>query len=103
MIQTVYDFLFFLAGVFLHMSLLHFFSFYETRHHPMIARAKNPYFASKVWGVIQALCGMMILVFGKYQFGENIPTLCLILGFCFWAVFLGVFAGRRYCNNAENS
>jgi hypothetical protein len=99
MIQAGLDFLYFLAGIFLHMSLLHLFSFYETQHHPMIARARNPYFASKIWGVIQLSCGTIILALGKFQFGWNLPTLFVWLGFSFWAALLGIVSGKRYARN----
>ena len=101
MIQAGLDTLYFLAGVFLHMSLLHLFSFYETQHHPMIARARNPYLASKIWGVIQLSCGTLILAVGKFQFGWNPPTLSVWLGFSFWAVLLGIVSGKRYAKNGN--
>jgi uncharacterized membrane protein YesL len=101
MIQVVFDFLYFLAGIFLHMSLLHLFSFYETQHHPIIARARNPYLASKVWGILQLFFGTIILAFCRFQFGLNLPTLFLFLGFSFWAAFLGIVSGARY-NKNEN-
>ncbi len=96
MIQVGLDFLFLLSGIFLHMSFLHLFSFYETQHHPMIARARNPYLASKIWGVIQLVCGVIILALCKFQFGWNLPTLFVSLGFSFWAVLLGIASGKRY-------
>ena len=97
--QAGFDILYFLAGIFLHMSLLHLFSFYETQHHPMIARARNPYLASKVWGVIQFSCGITILALCKFQFGWNLPTLFVCLGFIFWAILLGIVSGKRYETN----
>lgn len=96
MIQAGFDFLYFIAGIFMHMSLLHLFSFYETEHHPMISRAENPYLASKLWGVVQMALGISILAFTQYQFGKNLPTLFLFLGFGFWAIFFGIASGSRY-------
>lgn len=78
------------------MSLLHLFSFYETQHHPLIARAGNPYLASKVWGVIQLFFGVITLALGRYQFGFNPQTLFVFSGFSFWGVFLGIVSGKRY-------
>ena len=96
MIQVVFALLYFAAGIFLHMSLLHLFSFYETQHHPMIARAGNPYLASKVWGIVQLFLGVLILAVCQYQFGLNLPTLFVFLGFGFWAILLGGVSGKRY-------
>jgi|ERR1700690_612216 len=95
MTQAGYDFLYFLAGIFLHMGLLHLFSFYETQDHPMIASARNPYLASKIWGVIQLSCGIIILALRKFQFGWNLPTLFAFLGFSFWAVLLGIVSRNK--------
>ncbi len=103
MVQAGLDLLFFLAGIFLHMSLLHLFSFYETQHHPMVMRAGNPYLASKVWGVIQLACGMLILALCRFQFGWNLPTLFVFLGFSFWALFLGIVSGSRYKKDENRS
>lgn len=103
MIQAIFDFLYFLAGIFLHMSLLHLFSFYETQHHPIIARASNPYLASKIWGIVQLFFGIIILALCKYQFGPNLPTLFLFFGFSFWAVFLGIVSGKRYKLNESKT
>lgn len=84
------------------MSLLHLFSFYETQHHPMIARAVNPYAASKVWGVFQFACAIAILAFTPCQLGRNLPSLLVLLGFCSWAIFLGVASGKRYGRGQED-
>ncbi len=101
MIQILFYFLYFLSGIFLHMSLLHLFSFYETQHHPMIAKAKKPYLASKIWGVVQLFFGLIILVLCKYQFGLNLPTILVFTGFGFWAIFLGIFSGKPHKKNNE--
>jgi hypothetical protein len=103
MIQLLFDFLFFMAGIFLHMSLLHLFSFYETQHHPMIAKVRNPYFASKVWGIVQLLCGVRILAFCKFQFDVNLSTFFVVAGFSFWAIFLGIVSGKRYRDKEKPS
>jgi len=96
MIRPLYEFLYFLAGIFLHMSVLHYFSFYEVQHDPLIARSVTPYLASKLWATVQLFCGIIILVFGKFQFGLNIPSLFVALGFAFWGVLTGMLSSKRY-------
>jgi len=94
--EILKDILFVFAGVFFHMSFLHLFSFYETQYHPIIAKSKNPYLASKIWGVIQFVVGTLILVLCKYQLGRNIQTLMISIGFIFWALFMGLLAGKHF-------
>jgi uncharacterized membrane protein YbhN (UPF0104 family) len=90
------DVLFLFSGILIHMSFLHLFSYYETHYHPIISRSKNPYRASKFWGIFQLLVGMIILYLCKYELGRNLPTLFVLIGFCVWGIFLGVFAGKHF-------
>jgi hypothetical protein len=94
--DIVFDILFVFAGTFIHMSILHLFVYYETQHHPMIEKSKNPYRASKLWGIVQFIIGSIILYLGNFQFGKNIGTLMVILGFLLWGLFLGFFAGKKF-------
>jgi hypothetical protein len=55
------SFLFLCAGVFFHMSMIHFFLFSETASYPMIRIWKKPAFASAIQASIQLLAGTLIL------------------------------------------
>ena len=102
MSQILFDLLFFISGVSLNMAFLHMFSFYETQHHPTIARAKRPYLASKAWGVLQLAIGVVILALCNYQFGFNLPTLFVFLGFALWAIFLGLVSRKHTQREASD-
>jgi hypothetical protein len=84
----------FLSGVFFNMSVLHLFAFYETQNHPMIARSKRPYLASKLWGVVQLGIAALFLALIKFNLGFNANTASLLLGFSFWAILLGIVTKR---------
>jgi hypothetical protein len=94
--SILFDVLFVFSGICIHMSILHLFSFYETRYHPMVSKAGNPYRASKIWGIIQLVIALIILYLGKIEIGRNIQTLSVVIGFCAWGIFLGFFAGKSF-------
>jgi hypothetical protein len=79
-------FLCFVAGVFFHMSFLHFFCFAETSTHPMIRMWKRPRLASAIWGSIQLFAGALILLLITFRFALDLDTVMLLAGFCFWGV-----------------
>jgi hypothetical protein len=91
----LYDFLFFCAGVFFHMSIVHFFCFSETASHPMIRIWKNPRLASSISGVIQLFFGLLIILLLKYQFELNFNTLFLFVGFSFWGILRGFHLEKK--------
>ncbi len=96
MFEQILDCIFcFLSGIFFNMSFLHLFAFFETRNHPMIAKSRRPYLASKIWGVVQLTAGSILLILVKFHPGYNLGTAFLAAGFCFWAIVLGVIT-RRY-------
>lgn len=45
--------LFFLAGILLNMSLLHYLAFMETRTHPFVPRSRSPHLTSALWATLQ--------------------------------------------------
>jgi hypothetical protein len=93
--QIVQGFLYFCAGIFLHMSVLHFFFFEETARHPMIRMWKSRGLASALWGCVQLGSGLAILLFSGYRFGPDMDTLLIFLGFCAWGIVHGLWADKR--------
>jgi hypothetical protein len=90
MIGTLDAFLCFCAGIFFHMSVLHFFCFAQTASHPMIRMWKRPKLASSIWGSIQLVAGALILLLLNYRFRLDLDTLTLLAGFCFWGILVAV-------------
>lgn len=88
-------FLYFCAGIFFHISMLHFFCFSETASHPMIRIWKSPKTASSIWGSIQLFSGLLIILLLKYQFGLNLNTLFLFIGFSGWGILRGFILDRK--------
>ena len=86
--------LYFLAGIFLHMSFMHHFSFERVKTHPMIRVWKSPKMAAAVWGTIQLACALLILALQNYKFGFNWNTGCIFLGYSAWAVAAALFSGK---------
>jgi hypothetical protein len=84
-----------LAGILFNMSLLHFFSFAETRNHPVIAQASWPHLASALWASLQLVLGLTILLVLRYRFELNVGTLCLFSGFALWGIAIGYFYDRK--------
>jgi hypothetical protein len=87
------NFLYFCAGVFFHMSIVHFFCSSETVNHPMIRIWENPRLASSISGSIQLFFGLLILLLLKYKFELNFNTLFLFAGFSFWGILRGFSLG----------
>jgi len=90
----------FATGILFNMSFLHLFDFYETQNDAMIAKAKRPYLASKLWGVFQLGAGAILMALVKFNLGFNPNTLALLLGFCFWSILLGIIT-KRYDKNQK--
>jgi hypothetical protein len=90
----------FATGILFNMSFLHLFDFYETQNHAMIAKAKRPYLASKLWGVFQLAVGAILMALVKFNLGYNPNTVSLLLGFCFWSILLGIIT-KRYDKNQK--
>jgi hypothetical protein len=88
-ISILHYFLYFCAGVFFHMSVIHFFCFSETASHPMIRMWKSPAIASSIWGSIQLLAGLLILLLLHYRFELSFNTLLLFIGFSLWGIMRG--------------
>jgi hypothetical protein len=89
-------FLCFCAGVFFHMSILHFFCFAQTARHPMIRMWRRPRLASSLWATVQLAAGALILLLLRFRFALDLDTLTLLAGFCFWGVLGAVlFSGER--------
>jgi hypothetical protein len=95
-LRIIFLVLFFLAGIFFNMALLHMFTFYETQNHPIIKRAKNPYRASKFWGAFQFFCGGIILILCHFRANNLYDRIALGAGFIIWALFLGIFGGKSF-------
>jgi hypothetical protein len=87
--------LLFCAGVFFHMSAVHFFRFEETASHPLIRIWKSPSIASAVWACIQLALGLLIVFSLKYRFVLSLETVPLFFGFCLWGILRGFGAFRR--------
>lgn len=87
--------LLFAAGILLNMALLHFFSFVETRHHPVIARSSMPHLASALWATLQLALAIGILLATQYRFQANLDTLAVFLGFAGWGILLGLLYDRK--------
>lgn len=84
----------FATGILFNMSFLHLFDFYEIQNHTMIAKAKRPYLAGKLWGVFLLAVGAFLLALIKFNLGYNPDTLSLLLGFGFWSILLGLITKR---------
>ncbi|HVM71047.1 MAG TPA: hypothetical protein VMT91_04770 [Anaerolineales bacterium] len=85
----------FLCGIFLEMAMVHLFNYTETRHHPMISRAKSPHLASTLWGLGYLFFSGLILMLIHFKFEVSAGAAALFLGFAGWAIFLAVIAERR--------
>ena len=86
-------FLCFCGGVFVHMSVLHFFCFSVTASHPMVRMWPRPRLASALWGCVQLTAAVLILVLLSPRLGLNPDTLLLLAGFCFWGVLMAAISG----------
>jgi hypothetical protein len=87
-------FLLFWAGIFIHMGLMHHFSFDKVKTHPMIRMWKSPKIAASVWGIFQLSFAILILLFQNFQFGKNLDTIFVFLGYCFWALLAALFSNK---------
>ena len=93
MIQlTIRYFLFFLAGIVIHRGFMHHFSFDRVKTHPMIRIWKSPKMAAAIWGITQFSVALLILLLQKFQFGLNLDTFFVFLGYSFWAVLAALFS-----------
>jgi hypothetical protein len=61
-------FLFFLAGIAIHMSFMHHFSFDRVKTHPLIRIWKSPRMAAAISGIIQFSMALLILTSSKLYF-----------------------------------
>ncbi len=95
--------LLFIAGILLNMALLHFFSFAETRNHPMVARWSWPHLASALWATLQLALALVILLGVRYRLAADLGTIFLFVGFSLWGVAIGYFYDRKRRGVAEKA
>ena len=60
----------------------------------MIRIWKSPKMAAAIWGIIQFFVALLILLPQKFQFGLNLDTFFVFLGYSFWAVLAALFSTR---------
>lgn len=90
------------AGILLNMALLHFFSFMETRYHPIIARSASPHLASALWATVQLALALTIILATRYRLAASPETAALFVGFCGWGVLLGfLYDGKSRRRQAD--
>ena len=87
-------FLFFLAGIAIHMGFMHHFSFDRVKTHPMIRIWKSPKMAAAISGIIQFSIALLILLLQNFRLGLNSDTFFVFLGYSFWAVLAALFSNR---------
>ncbi len=87
--------LLFCAGVFFHMSALHFFRFEETAGHPMIRLWKSPCIASAAWACVQLGAACLILYLLDFHPRRGLDAVPLLVGFCLWGILRGVWEQKR--------
>jgi hypothetical protein len=101
MIQLILRyFLFFFAGVVIHMGLMHHFSYDRVKTHPMIRIWRSPIMAAAIWGIILFAIALLILLLQHFQLGLNLDTLFVFLGYSFWAILAALFSNQFH--NKEN-
>ncbi|HYA00687.1 MAG TPA: hypothetical protein VEK76_10100 [Candidatus Binatia bacterium] len=81
------------AGAFFHMSVLHFFCFSQTASHPMVRMWPRPHLASAVWGCLQLIAAVLILVLLSPKLGLDPDTFLLVAGFCSWGLLVAAVSG----------
>ena len=95
MIQlTIRYFLFFLAGIVIHMGFMHHFSFDRVKTHPMIRIWKSPKMAAAISGIVQFSIALLILLPQNFRLGLNSDTFFVFLGYSFWAILAALFSNQ---------
>ena len=95
MVQLIIKyFLFFLAGIAIHMGLMHHFSFDRVKTHPMIRIWKSPKMAAAISGIVQFSIALLILLLQNFRLGLNSDTFFVFLGYSFWAVLAALFSNQ---------